>query len=236
MTYTIMARDSETGELGIGIATYSLAVGATCPHIEPGLGAVSTQAFTNADLGPMALSALGKGVSAEVALQAIKANDGDFEYRQVGIVPADGPIAIHTGPHARKWSGHAITEHVLTMGNGLAGQQVVDAMMSGFETTGGTLAGRLLAALEAGQNAGGQEPSPGNHLAERSSVLLVYGESGVAKTDLRVDVHETAVDDLRRLYELYSTYAPYYEERHHSPSTLPAQEVWTQANLDRQRR
>lgn len=232
MTYTIMARDLNTGELGIGIATYSLAVGATCPHIAPGIGAVSTQAFTNADLGPIGLSALGAGASAEEAMRAIQVHDHDFGYRQVGIVPADGPIAIHTGSYARDWSGHAISENVLTMGNGLAGQQVVDGMMNGFATAEEPLAARLLAGLEAGRDAGGQEPSSGNHLAERSSVLLVYGESDIATTDLRVDLYEGAVDELRRVHELYSTYAPYYEERHHSPATLEAQEVWTRENVD----
>jgi len=232
MTYTIMARDPSTGELGIGIATYSLGVGATCPRIAPGIGAVSTQAFTNADLGPMVLSALGAGASAAEALGAIQVHDHDFDYRQVGIVPANGLIAIHTGSHARDWSGHAISENVLTMGNGLAGKQVVDGMLSGFDAANGPLAARLLAGLEAGRDAGGQQPSPGNHLIERSSVLLVYGESDIAITDLRVDVHEAAVDELRRVYELYSTYAPYYQERQHSPSTLEAQEVWTRANVD----
>jgi uncharacterized Ntn-hydrolase superfamily protein len=231
MTYTIMARDPETGELGIGIATYSLAVGATCPHISPGLGAVSTQAFTNADLGFMGLDALDNDASAKVALMAMEANDRDFEYRQVGIVPIESPIAIHTGSHARDWSGHAITRDALTMGNGLAGRHVVDGMMSGFEAESGPLAARLLAGLEAGRDAGGQEPSSGNHLAERSSVLLVYGDGVVATTDLRVDAHEAAVDELRRVYELYSTYAPYYDERQRSPSTLEAQEVWTRRHM-----
>ncbi|NQW17606.1 MAG: DUF1028 domain-containing protein [Chloroflexi bacterium] len=231
MTFTIIARDPETGELGIGIATYSLAVGATCPHIGVGIGAVSTQAFTNADLGPDAIDMLGEGRPAAEVLNLLKALDVDFEYRQVGIIPAIGSVAIHTGSHARDWAGHVITEHALTMGNGLAGQQVVEGMMDDFEAAGGSLAGRLLAGLEAGRNAGGQEPSPGNHLAERSSVLLVYGEGLVATTDLRVDVHETAIDELRRVYELYSTYAPYYDQRHRSPSTLDAQEVWTKANV-----
>ncbi len=93
------------------------------------------------------------------------------------------------------------------------------------------LADRLMSALEAGRDAGGQEPSPGNHLPERSADLLVYGPGPLALTDLRVDLHDDAVAGLRRAFEMYSIYEPYYEQRHRDPGRLQAQEDWTRENV-----
>ncbi len=232
MTYTVIGRCPRTGNLGIGIATYSLAVGTTCPWFAPGCGALSTQAFTNPDLGPAGVELLGAGRGPEEVLSELRRLDAEFEYRQVGVIDLSGSAAAHSGEKIRQWAGHVIGDGVITMGNGLAGAGVIEAMAGAFaEGESLELAGRLMSALEAGLDAGGQEPSPGNHLPERSAVLLVYGPGPVALTDLRVDLHDDAVGGLRRTFEMYSTYEPYYEQRHRDPGRLQAQEDWTRENV-----
>ena len=232
MTYTVIGRCPRTGNLGIGITTYSLAVGATCPWFAPGRGALSTQAFTNPDLGPAAVELLDAGREPEEVLSRLRRLDADFEYRQVGVIVGSGSAAAHSGKNIRQWAGHVIGNGVVAMGNGLAGAGVIEAMAGAFSESGPLeLAARLMDALEAGREAGGQEPSPGNHLPERSAVLLVYGPGPVAITDLRVDLHDNAVGELRRALEMYSAYAPYYEQRHRDPSRLQDQEDWTRENL-----
>ena len=235
MTYTVIGRCQRTGELGIGIATYSLAVGATCPWFAPGRGALSTQAFTNPDLGPAGVELLQAGREPEEVISELRRLDGEFEYRQVGVLgagDASGSAAAHSGEEIRGWAGHLIGDGVIAMGNGLAGGGVIEAMAGAFaEDESSGLAARLMGALEAGRDAGGQEPTPGGHLPERSAVLLVYGRGPVALTDLRVDLHDDAVGELRRTFEMYSAYGPYYEQRHHDPSRLQAQEDWTRENL-----
>ncbi len=232
MTYTVLGRCPRTGNLGIGIATYSLAVGATCPWFAPGRGALSTQAFTNPDLGPAAVKLLDAGREPEEVLPELRRLDARFEYRQVGVIDRSGSAAAHSGDKIRQWAGHLIGNGVIAMGNGLAGVGVIEAMANAFaESESLELAGRLISALEAGRDAGGQEPSPGNHLPERSAVLLVYGLGPVALTDLRVDLHDDAVGELRRTFEMYSAYAPYYEQRHRDPGRLQPQEDWTRENV-----
>ncbi len=235
MTYTVIGRCPRTGNLGIGIATYSLAVGATSPWFAPGLGALSTQAYTNPDLGPAGVELLGAGRGPEDVLSELRLLDAEFEYRQVGVISVvgrSGSAAAHSGEKIRRWGGHVIGDGVIALGNGLAGAGVIEAMAGAFAGSESLeLAGRLMSALEAGRDAGGQEPSPGNHLPERSAVLLVYGPGSVALTDLRVDLHDDAVAGLRRAFEIYSTYEPFYEQRHRDPSQLQAQEDWTRENV-----
>lgn len=232
MTYTVIGRCPRTGDLGIGIATYSLAVGATSPWFAPGRGALSTQAFTNPDLGPTGVELLRAGRGPEDVLAELRPLDAEFEYRQVGVIDESGSAAAHSGEKIRQWAGHLIGDGVIVMGNGLAGAGVIEAMAGVFAGTEQLeLADRLMGALEAGRDAGGQEPSPGNHLPERSAALLVYGSGSVALTDLRVDMHEDAVGGLRRAFEMYSIYEPYYEQRHRDPGQLQAQEDWTRENV-----
>ena len=227
MTYTIIGSCGRTGDLGIGIATYSLAVGATCPWFAPGRGALATQAFTNPDLGPAGVDLLEAGREPNEVLAELRLIDAEFEYRQVGVIARSGRGAAHSGEMIRQWGGHVIEDGVVAMGNGLAGAGVIDAMAAAFaENEPLELGERLMGALEAGRDAGGQTPSPGVHLPERSAVLLVYGVGPVALKDLRVDLHDDAVDELRRTFDMYSKYAPYYAQRHHDPSRLPPQEVW----------
>jgi uncharacterized Ntn-hydrolase superfamily protein len=233
LTFTVLARHPRTGELGIGLATYSLGAGGYCPYIRPGVGAVSTQAFTNPALGPVALDLLAAGASPDAALTALDGHDEFIEYRQVGIVSADGAAAAGTGARARKWSGHLVGEGLILMGNVLAGQQVLDAMKAAFAAAlTGPFDSALLAALEAGQAAGGQRTEDGRSLNVRSACLLVYGQTRTPLVDLRVDVHDDALGELRRVHTAYGPYVPYYALRASRPDLAPPQDTWARKQVE----
>lgn len=227
MTYTLIAGCPGTGKLGIGIATYSLAVGGYCPLVRGQLGAVSTQAFVNLKLGRLALNLLAQGFAAAKVMAELAEDDPKFDYRQVGIVAADGAVAAHTGPKTQPWSGHVTGPGYLAMGNVLAGEGVIQAMAEAFRA-GETepLEERLLRALEAGRDAGGQQAADGTHLSERSAALIVHAHRDYGELDLRVDARPQAVDELRRLYTLYKPYVPYYQLRHRAPEETPPQALW----------
>jgi uncharacterized Ntn-hydrolase superfamily protein len=227
MTFTVIALDRPTGQLGIAIATYSLAVGASCPFTRPGVGAVSTQAATYSAHGPAVLDALEAGMSAGRAVAELRMSDPYFEFRQVGVVAADGTAVVHTGERTRRWAGAATGSGWLTMGNVLAGEQVVEAMADALrEAEGQPLAERLVAALEAGRDAGGQAGAHGEHLTERSAVVTVYGSARSPLIDLRVDAHESAVTELRRIFDLYMQADEYYQSRSERPDITPPQDEW----------
>lgn len=227
MTYTLIARCSRTGRLGIGIATYSLAVGGYCPLVRGQLGAVSSQAFVNLKLGRLALNLLAQGFGAAKVMAELAAEDAKFDYRQVGIVDADGSAVAHTGARTQPWSGHVAEADFLAMGNVLAGEEVVSMMAEAFKACSGEeLDERLLRALEAGRDAGGQQAADGSHLTERSAALIVHAHRDYGALDLRIDALPAAVDELRRLHTLYKPYVPYYELRHHSPEKTPPQAEW----------
>ena len=227
MTFTVMAHCAATGRLGVGIATYSLAVGGYCPWIDGALGAISTQANVNLKLGPLGMRLLAMGFTPQKVLTELASDDPNFSYRQVGIVDKDGRAVAHTGPDARDWKGHHCGDGYLTMGNGLVGREVIDAMAHAFEGSAGeTLDERLLRSLEAGRDAGGQGDPIAGHRPERSAGLHIYKREAYAELDLRVDVHDTAVEELRRIHSVYKPYIPYYELRHRDPQNTPAQHQW----------
>ena len=162
MTYTIVARCPETNALGVGIATYSLGVGGYCPFLARGLAALSTQAFANPTLGPIALDALKDGKSPDNVMRLLAESDPGFSYRQVAIVGADGAVAMHTGDTCRPFAGHVVGDGYAAFGNVLAGEHVVAAIAKGFETSKGQrLDERLMLALEAGRDSGGQAGGDG---------------------------------------------------------------------------
>ena len=231
MTYTAIGVCRESERLGVGIATYSIGVGGYCPFIERGVAALSTQAFANPALGPLAVAALREGEDPEVVLARLAAEDPGFAFRQVVIATADGRVAAHTGPRTRPWSGHVTGDGFAAFGNVLAGERTVDAMADAWrDRAGDDLPERLLATLEAGRDAGGQANADGTHLAERSSALIVRGADIVADLDLRVDLHDDAVGELRRLYDTYRVYLPYYALRARSPAETPPQDAWAREN------
>ena len=232
MTYTVIARCARTGQLGIGIATYSLAVGGYCPAIRGGLGAVSTQAFVNLKLGNLALRLMSLGYSPNKVISELAEDDPDFSYRQVGIVNAENEISVHTGSNTRSWSGHLTGAGYIVMGNVLAGEEVIEAMARAFEQREQTdLDERLLGTLEAGRDAGGQATADGTHLNERSAAVITHGHRDFGHIDLRVDASEAAVDELRRVHGIYKPFLPYYEMRHHQPQEAPPQDIWARDNL-----
>ena len=232
MTYTIIARCEETKRLGIGIATYSLAVGGYCPFFSRGVAALSTQAFANPALGPLALASLDACGSPAQVMSDLAAADPGFEYRQVAILALNGPVAMHTGINCRRWAGHETGNGFAAFGNVLAGASIVTAITQAFQDNAGQgLAERILGALEAGRDAGGQAGVDGTHLAERSAALMLKGEDINRDIDLRVDLHDDAVTELRRVYAGYVPYIDYYALRARDPANTPAQDVWAHKKL-----
>jgi uncharacterized Ntn-hydrolase superfamily protein len=217
MTYTLLARCPLTGQVGIGIATYSICVGLYCNGLRGNTGAVMTQAFVNQSNNPLALKLLAQGFRPDHVLDELKANDPYSEYRQIAVIDRVGRIAAYSGPKNRGWAGHKVGEGYVAMGNVLAGEHVVDAMAKAYEAAARlSFERRLLAAIEAGRDAGGQAGNDG-HLTERSAAVMVYGDYDHAELDLRVDLHETAVEELRRAFEEYELYRGYYKERSKNP-------------------
>ena len=232
MTSTVIARCGHTGQLGIGIATYSLAVGGYCPAIRGGLGAVSTQAFVNLKLGNLALRLMDLGYSPDKVMSELAADDPQFSYRQVGIVNAENETVVHTGSNTRSWSGHLTGAGYIVMGNVLKGEEVMEAMAEAFEKKEeADLDERLLSTLEAGRDAGGQATADGTHLNERSAAVITHGHMDFGHIDLRVDASEAAVGELRRVHGIYKPFIPYYEIRHDCPQDAPAQDIWARDNL-----
>ena len=230
MTFTILGRCPKTERIGVGIATYSLGVGGYCPFFIRDRAVLSTQAFANPALGHLAVEHLAAGALPRRVLAHLAAADPGFSYRQVGIVAADGVVAMHTGENCRPWAGHRTGDGLAVFGNVLAGEGTVEAMQASWEGThGDELGERLLRALEAGRDAGGQAGADGEHLPERSAALVVRGADCVLDLDLRVDLHDDAVTELRRVYAGYVPYLDYYALRARDPARTPPQDVWARS-------
>src|SRR5690606_11964743 len=155
VTYSIVARDPETGELGVGIQTHQPAAGACCPWVEAGVGAVATQATGNVAFGPQALALLKNGLPADRALAAILAADEMPEKRQVAVVDAGGRVAVYTGDACLPYASHRTGDGYSVQANLMARDTVPDAMAEAFELTQGPLPVRILAALDAAEAEGG---------------------------------------------------------------------------------
>jgi uncharacterized Ntn-hydrolase superfamily protein len=232
MTYTILAHCAKTDRLGVGIATYSLGVGGYCPFFARDKAVLSTQAFANPRLGPLATAALETGASPEETLERLRSADPGFAYRQVSICGVDGKIAMHTGPSCRSWAGHETGTAFAAFGNVLAGPDVVAAIAEAYRGTADEpLDERLLRALEAGRQAGGQAAEDGTPLPERSAALVVMGTDITRDINLRVDLHGDAITELRRVHAGYAPYIDYYALRADDPANTPPQDVWARENL-----
>jgi uncharacterized Ntn-hydrolase superfamily protein len=225
MTYTLLARCPRTGQVGIGIATYSICVGLYCNGLGANVGAAMTQAFVNQANNTLALHLLAMGLAPARALEELKANDANAEYRQIAVIDREGQTIAYSGPKTRGWSGHKVGEGYVAMGNMLAGPHVVEAMAQAYEAFAQEpFERRLLRAIEAGRDAGGQVGNEG-HLTERSAALRVFGAYDHSEIDLRVDLHDKAVDELRRAFEEYELYRDYYRERGDNPrNAIPQHE------------
>jgi len=206
MTFSIVARDNRTGELGIAVQSKFLAVGAVVPWAKAGIGAIATQSWANTSYGPRGLELLASGLTASEVLAQLTRDDDGRALRQVGIVGINGAPATYTGEECYPWAGGHVGEDYTCQGNILVGEETVFAMAGTFEETAGHLADRLVAALAAGQAAGGDSRG------QQSAALLVVregqGYSGFNDRfiDLRVDDHPEPIDELRRLLQLHKLY------------------------------
>jgi uncharacterized Ntn-hydrolase superfamily protein len=225
MTYTILGRDPSSGELGIGIATYSLAVGATCPEVLQGVGVVTSQASTNPAIGQVLIELLQRGTDPVSALEQSLANDSHPESRQVALLTPEGAPLVHSGGDTKPFSGFASGENCVAVGNFLAGSDVVEQMVRAFgdDRTPAPLAERLILALEGGKNAGGQNETDGTHLSERSACLMVAAPGEPFPVDIRVDFSGDAIPALREAFAAYDTLHRYYIARAENPTGLPYQ-------------
>ena len=206
MTYSIVARDGATGELGVAVQSCFPWVGAAVAWAEPGVGAVATQAISEVSFGPIGLELLGAGCDARAALAALVALDGGAELRQVSLVGNDATAASHTGSMCVPEAGHEVGEGFAVAANMMTSDAVWPAMATAFESTGGDLAQRLLAALDAAQAEGGDLRGC------QSAALVVVGSERAApghgrRIDARVDDHHDPLVELRRLVELAVPYA-----------------------------
>ena len=205
MTYSIVARDPETGQLGVAVQSRAFGTGAVCPWALPGVGAATTQSFTEVSYAPRGLELLAAGRSPQAALDELLAADDGRDYRQVAYVAADGATAAWTGEACVPACGQLSRENVSAQGNMLASADVWPAMVEAFETTAGPLAVRLLAALDAAEAAGGDFRG-----RQAGGLLVDSGERDDPPwrrlVDVRVDDHPEPVRELRRLYVLSDAY------------------------------
>jgi uncharacterized Ntn-hydrolase superfamily protein len=218
MSYSILARCARTGQLGLGVASHSIAVGLySDAAVRPGIGATFTQGSPLPRNNRLALNLLAQGWDPGPAIRQLGENDSVFQYRQIGIVDREGGVAAHSGRHLRGWAGHRLAKDWVTLGDAVAGAKVLDAMAEAFERAPQEdLDARLLAALEAARDAGGLVGKV-KRLAERSAALVVWGTRHYSDLDLRVDLHERAVDELRRIHTDLKPTLAFYEERARNP-------------------
>lgn len=206
MTFSIAAYDADERAFGVGVASKFLAVGTMVPWARAGVGAVATQAHANLAFGPGGLALLAQGNSAQETLNLLLQSDPMRERRQVGIVDNQGRAAAHTGSACYAWAGHKTGAGFTCQGNILSGENVVEAMAAAYTAARGELADRLLAALVAGDAAGG------DRRGRQGAALYVarpgggYGGNNDRYLDLRVDDAPAPVTELSRLVDLHHLY------------------------------
>ena len=193
MTWSIVAR-GPGGEFGIAIASRFFAVGMLCPHARSGVGAVATQALVNPHYGPKGLDLLGSGFSPSSVIEKLLSEDEGQNHRQVHIIDAQGRVAAHTGSACVGWCGHYAGEGFSIAGNMLAGPQVIEKTAASYRKNRSMkFAERLIAALQAGEDAGGDKRG------KQAAALRIHATEDYPLLELRVDDHEDPVAELRRL-------------------------------------
>jgi uncharacterized Ntn-hydrolase superfamily protein len=219
-TFSIVAADPATGEVGVAVQSKYFAVGSVVSWAKAGVGAVATQAACVAAYGPRVLAELEQGHSPEHALRRVLSDDDGRETRQLGVVTAAGEAAAWTGSECNAWAGHVVGDGFAVQGNILAGEAVVHEMARAWEQTGGSMPERLVAALDAGQGAGGDKRG------QQSAAVYVERVGAAAETrdavdrtcDLRVDDHEQPIAELRRLVGIHVRWeALARASTHHEP-------------------
>ncbi|MGO9906235.1 MAG: DUF1028 domain-containing protein [Solirubrobacteraceae bacterium] len=206
MTYSIVARDPDTGELGVAVQSHWFSVGSVVTWARPGVGAVATQANAEAAYGPRALDLLSQGVPAPDALARLVAEDPGGNSRQVAVVDAQGRVGAHTGSNCIPYAGHVIGERdgVSCQANIMATERVWPAMLEAFQIATGSLTGRLMSALDAAEREGG------DIRGRQSAAILVVpadGEPWEKVVSLHVEDHPDPLPELRRLLALHDAYA-----------------------------
>ena len=203
MTYSIVARDPHTGELGVAVQSHWFSVGPIVPWAQAGVGAVATQANAEISYGPKALTLLSEGLDAHAALEQLVNEDPGAAGRQVAVVDAHGRVAAHTGDSAIPYAGHVLGEGYSCQANIMANDRVWPEMAEAFETSTGRLADRLMAALEAAEEAGGDARGRQSAAIE---VVPATGEAWARVVSLRVEDHLEPLAELRRLLGLHHAY------------------------------
>ena len=203
MTYSIVARDPETGELGVAVQSRAFNTGAVVPWGAPGVGVVATQSYTETSYGPLGLDLLRAGKTPEEALTELVSADKDAGYRQVAILDAEGRVAVHVGEACIPAAGFTAGEGFSAQANMVDSERVWESMAESFERSKGPLADRLLEALDAAEAAGGDWRG---RQAGGIIVVAAEGKPWTREVDLRVDDHDDPLGELRRLVRLRQAY------------------------------
>lgn len=206
MTYSIVARDPATGQIGVAVQSHYFSVGPVVPWAEAGLGAVATQAFAEVSYGPRGLELLRAGRAPAEALAELLAADAQASRRQVAMVDASGTVAAHTGPATIPHAGHRLGEGVSAQANMMERETVPDAMLAAYTSASGTLADRMLGALDAAEAEGGDIRG-----RQSAAIVVVSGTRGETPwaervLELRVEDHPEPLAELRRLVALRRAY------------------------------
>lgn len=206
-TYSIVAYDPKTGEYGVAVQSHYFSVGSVVPWVESEVGAVATQASVDPSYGPLGLALMKTGKSASNTLKGLLAADPYQEIRQVAMIDRDGNIAVHTGSRCIPNAGHSKGEHFVVQANLMENERVWPAMKEAFQKSGGDLGDRMLTALEAAEESGGDIRGK-----QSAALIVVKGESSKRpwndkKVDLRVDDHAHPLKELRRLLHISKAYS-----------------------------
>lgn len=234
MTWSIVAHDPGTGAFAVAVTTCSFAVGASCPHVRAGVGAVSTQSFTNRYLGPAVLDGMARGLSPAAAIEGALAGDDGRHLRQVHAVDRFGRSAAFTGQNCVEWAGEQTAQNLSVAGNMLAGPEVLHDTFAAFTVNGNRpLPERLALALEAGEAAGG------DRRGRQSAAMRLVTTEDFPDLDLRVDDHPEPLAELTRLLGIWRRdRAPFLDRqpRKANPSgsidMAATEAAWKAAGLD----
>ena len=230
MTYSIIGRCARTGAFGGAVTTSDLAVGSRCLRLAHGKGAFLSQHRTDSRLGDLGISLLADGQTADDTVARVSSSSDDIEWRQLGALDARGHAAVYHGRRMYSIYTHSIDTDCLAIGNILDNDRVTDAMAAAFVGAAtAPLGERLMLALEAGRDAGGEVRD-----AMKSAALRVTGEHGIDAMDLRVDISDgRAIEDLRRLYTAYGDRSRMLRQVALEPDALPVMRALFEASIDR---
>lgn len=200
-TYSIVARDHDTGDFGVAVQTHQMGVGRVVPWLKPGYGACATQSLANISFGPMALTMLQEGLSAQHVIDALVASDANSARRQVAVVDANGHAAAHTGDGCIAYASHHVGNGYSVQANMMTRDTVIPAMREAFESATGDLAARMMAAMFAAQK------EDGDIRGMQSAALVVVPGTSASRSwasiyDLRVDEHARPLEELARLVSI----------------------------------